>query len=53
MIYSKLQLWDSECCDSDTLRFNPDGLREITMWKNWAEFLILCRVFRIYNPQKL
>lgn len=41
MVYSKLQLWDSECCNSNTLRFNPDSLREITMLKVGQSFLFI------------
>lgn len=54
MIYSKFQLWDTECCNSDMLKFNPlNGLRGIRMLKNRVGFLIHWIACKVYKAQKI
>lgn len=53
MIHSKFQLWDTECCNSDTLKFNPlNGLRGIRMLKNRVGFLIHWIVRKVCKTHK-
>lgn len=54
MIYSKLQFWDTEGCNSNTLKFNPsNGLRGIRILKNRAGFLIQWLVCKICKTKTL